>query len=88
LSTNEASRLSREFKLEALRRMEAGENVSVLARELGVSRKSIYEWRNQSGRRQRSTQPARSYDLDPRARVPECGQLGLSVPDVAPLSNE
>jgi len=26
--------------------MEAGENVSVLARELGVSRKSIYQWRD------------------------------------------
>ena len=35
MSTNEPSRFSREFKLEALRRMEAGENVSVLARELG-----------------------------------------------------
>jgi transposase len=46
LSTNEPSRFSREFKLEAVRRMEAGENVSVLARELGVSRKSIYQWRN------------------------------------------
>jgi transposase-like protein len=46
LSTNEPSRFSREFKLEALRRMEAGENVSVLARELGVSRKSIYQWRD------------------------------------------
>jgi transposase len=46
LSTNEPSRFSREFKLEALRRMEAGENVSVLAREVGVSRKSIYQWRN------------------------------------------
>jgi transposase len=46
LITNEPSRFSREFKLEALRRMEAGENVSVLARELGVSRKSIYQWRN------------------------------------------
>jgi Helix-turn-helix domain len=30
----------------AQRRMKAGENVSVLARELGVSRKSIYQWRN------------------------------------------
>jgi transposase-like protein len=39
LSTNEPSRFSREFKLEALRRMEAGENVSDLARQLGVSRK-------------------------------------------------
>jgi len=46
LSTNEPSRFSREFKLEALRRMEAGEKVSVLARQLGVSRKSIYQWRN------------------------------------------
>jgi transposase-like protein len=45
LRTNEPSRFSRDFKLEALRRMEAGENVSVLARELGVSRKSIYQWR-------------------------------------------
>jgi transposase len=47
LSTNEPSRFSREFKLEALRRMQVGENVSVLARELGVSRKSIYQWRDQ-----------------------------------------
>jgi len=46
LSINEPSQVSREFKLEVLRRMEAGENVSVLARELGVSRKSIYKWRN------------------------------------------
>ena len=46
MSTNQPSRFSRDFKLEALRRMEAGENVSVLARELGVSRKSVYQWRN------------------------------------------
>ena len=46
MSTNEPNRFSREFKLEALRRMAAGENVSVLARQLGVSRKSIYQWRN------------------------------------------
>jgi transposase len=46
LSTDEPNRFSREFKLEALRRMDSGENVSALARELGVSRKSIYQWRN------------------------------------------
>ena len=40
LSTNEPSRFSREFKLEALRRMEVGENVSVLARELGSHARS------------------------------------------------
>lgn len=45
MRTDEPSRFSRDFKLEALRRMEAGENVSALARELGVSRKSIYQWR-------------------------------------------
>ena len=36
MSTNEPSRFSRDFKLEAMRRMAAGENVSVLARELGA----------------------------------------------------
>jgi transposase len=36
---------SREFKLAALARMAAGENVSSLARELGVLRKCLYQWR-------------------------------------------
>jgi transposase-like protein len=38
-------RFSREFKLAALARMAAGENVSALARELGVARKYLYQWR-------------------------------------------
>ena len=38
-------RFSREFKLAALARMEGGENVSALARELGVARKYLYQWR-------------------------------------------
>ncbi len=38
-------RFSREFKLAALSRMAAGENVSALARELGVLRKCLYQWR-------------------------------------------
>src|SRR5438270_3131829 len=38
-------RFSREFKLAALQRMLAGENVSALARELGVRRKYLYQWR-------------------------------------------
>jgi transposase-like protein len=37
---------SREFKLAALRRMEAGENVSGLARELKLRRKVLYAWRD------------------------------------------
>ena len=37
---------SRELKLSAVRRMLAGENVSALARELGVLRKDLYVWRD------------------------------------------
>ncbi len=37
---------SREFKLDAVSRMEAGENVSALSRELVVRRKLLYEWRD------------------------------------------
>jgi len=37
---------SREFKLVAIGRMQAGENVSALARELGIRRKLLYEWRD------------------------------------------
>lgn len=36
---------SREFKVEAVRRMLAGENVSALARELEVQRNDLYVWR-------------------------------------------
>ncbi len=44
--TDEGVRLfSREYKLAALRRMQAGENVSALARELGIRRKYLYQWR-------------------------------------------
>jgi transposase-like protein len=39
-------RFSREFKVAAVRRMLAGENVSALARELGVRRKYLYQWRD------------------------------------------
>ena len=38
-------RFSREFKLAALARMDSGENVSALSRELGVRRKCLYQWR-------------------------------------------
>jgi transposase len=38
-------RFSREFKLAALERMRAGADVSKLARELGVVRKCLYQWR-------------------------------------------
>ena len=40
-------RFSREVKLAAVRRMAAGANVSKLSRELGVSRKGLYQWQKQ-----------------------------------------
>ena len=43
---SKSRRLSREFKLSALSRMDAGENVSALSRELNVRRKLLYEWRD------------------------------------------
>jgi transposase-like protein len=45
MSEGSERRFSREFKLAALARMSAGENVSALARELGVLRKCLYQWR-------------------------------------------
>jgi len=45
MSQESARRFSQEFKLAALARMATGENVSALARELGVLRKCLYQWR-------------------------------------------
>jgi transposase-like protein len=39
-------RFSRRFKLSALSRMDSGENVSALSRELNVRRKLLYDWRD------------------------------------------
>jgi transposase len=38
-------RYSREVKLAAVKRLLAGENVPLLAKEVGTTRKSLYEWR-------------------------------------------
>lgn len=46
MSEKPPSRLTRAFKLAALQRMLAGENVSALARELGIKRKLLYQWRD------------------------------------------
>jgi transposase len=42
---NRERRFSRDFKLAALQRMLAGENVSALCRDLGIARKLLYDWR-------------------------------------------
>jgi transposase len=40
-------RFGRELKLAAVQRMAMGANVSKLSRELGVSRKGLYQWQKQ-----------------------------------------
>jgi len=46
--TQEMARtFSRAFKLKAISRMDAGENVSALSRELEVKREILYRWRSQ-----------------------------------------
>lgn len=77
-------RFSREVKLAAVQRMAAGANVSKLARELGVSRKGLYQWRKQfqiggasalreGGRLQRSAATS--------GEQPEAGALQSSTSD-------
>ena len=43
-------RYSKEFQERAVRRMKLGENVSQLARELGVDRTCLYAWKRKLGR--------------------------------------
>jgi transposase-like protein len=47
MSDFEARTFSRAFKLKAIERMAAGENVSALSRELTVKREVLYRWRAQ-----------------------------------------
>ena len=46
MSGQEVRSFSREFKLAALRRLHGGEAVGILAAELGIRRKYLYEWRD------------------------------------------
>jgi transposase-like protein len=46
MSEDRTRSFSREFKLAAVKRIEAGENVSALARELLVKREILYRWRD------------------------------------------
>lgn len=80
-------RFSREVKLAAVQRMAAGANVSKLSRELGISRKGLYQWRKQfrtggasalqeGGRPQRGTVASHEQ--------PEAGALQSSSSDELP----
>ncbi len=46
MSTTLRRRFSREFKLEVVRRMEAGESGTALALELSIKRTILYRWRD------------------------------------------
>jgi transposase len=46
MSKEVARTFSRAFRLKAIERMDAGENVSALSRELGVKREILYRWRS------------------------------------------
>jgi transposase-like protein len=72
-----ARNFSREFKLKAVRRILAGENVSALSRELGVLRKDLYVWRD----RFRSGGPEA---LRPRGRPRKSAPLQVHPPPDRP----
>jgi transposase-like protein len=82
-------RFSREFKLAALARMEAGENVSALARELGVRRKYLYQWRERFrmggpvALRSRG-RPTKAEALEMRSGWEAAGPPPKVMPDPAP----
>jgi transposase-like protein len=62
---------SREFKIEIVCRMLAGENVSALARELKMTRKDLYAWRDRF-------QAGGPEALRGRGRPPKC-EAGLAA---------
>jgi transposase len=68
-------------KLELLRRMEAGETVSKLADEVGISRQRLYEWRDHlrlhgNLKSRRRGRPARTAGVDGAAQL----QSAVDVP--------
>ena len=46
MSDRKPGRLSTDMKVQIVQRVEAGERLSAVASEMGVLRKSIYEWRD------------------------------------------
>lgn len=77
-------RHSPEFKREALRRMESCRNVSALARELGIRRKSLYQWqeafrtKGEAGLKSRP-EPA---DVESKPRVPRARDQAVQPADL------
>jgi transposase-like protein len=70
---------SPEFREKALQRIEAGENVSALARELGVRRKFFYVWK--AAKRE----CAGGVSVPRTAASPEAGELAKQKKRIAEL---
>lgn len=86
-----ARRYERAFKVAALERMAAGENVSALSRALGIRRKLLYQWRDTVRRggiealRGRG-RPRAGEQLVERPRL--VAPPGVAVPDALALARE
>ena len=76
---------SREFKLAAVRRLLAGENVSALARELKVQRNDLYVWRDRfrAGGADGLRGPGRPRKAAAASGVPAPGAAATSPLDAA-----
>jgi transposase-like protein len=88
----------REFKLEAVRRLLAGENVSALARELKVQRNDLYVWRDRfraggaealrGPGRPRKAEAAVTAAAVPMPRAPAASQLDAAHKRIAELERK
>ncbi len=84
MSNRTARVFSRAFKLKVLRRMEAGENVCALARELGIRRKLFYAWRAALRRGGPAGLRGRGR---PRLRPPDQGSGGVPAVGTEPAAS-
>jgi len=72
----ERRRFSQELKKKAVQQMQQGCNVTALARELGVRRKLLYEWRDRmAGRPVSKGHVAKSGAAAPAAATPDWKQV-------------
>ena len=74
------SKYSPEFRRHALERLKVCDNVAGLARELGIRRKWLYEWRDQASGRvagevRPGSKPPRSVEERQRTRIAELEHL-------------
>ena len=86
-----ARQYERAFKVAALERMAAGENVSALSRKLGIRRKLLYQWRDAvrgggiEALRGRGRPRAGEHLVE---RPPLPSPPGVAVPDALALARE